>query len=50
MYSGLCVFFDLSLCARKPTIWVPTRSVTLSEEGWKLEISDLRKRGIVLSV
>ena len=45
----------LSLCMRKPTIWVPTRSdkkrAVQSQKmvGWRLEILDLESRGIVLS-
>ena len=40
---------------RKPTIWDCNQvqykpACTVTEAGWKLEISDLRRRGIVLCV
>ena len=45
----------MSLCMRKPTIWVSDQvrhkpGCTVTEAGQKLEISDLRRREIVLSV
>ena len=42
--------YYLSLCVRKPTIWVPTRSDTNRAVQSQLEILDLESRGIVLSV
>ena len=56
MYNILCYFWHhLSLVLRKPVFRVSDQvrhkpGCTATEDGWRLEISDLESKGIVLSV
>ena len=54
-YSATSIELKMSLVVRKPAFgvsdMVPHKlGCTASEDGWRLEISDLESRGIVLSM
>ena len=53
LISLVSTIYDMSLCVRKPTIWIPTRSDTncsVTEDGLRLEMLSLESRGIILSI